>query len=70
MASLRLELVATARLNGHTWTEIARALATSPTAPACDSTRTRQSPTRAGPTTPEPVPCPEVLRDHEVGPVG
>ena len=25
MASLRLELVTTARLNGHTWTEIARA---------------------------------------------
>ncbi len=47
------ELVTSARLNGHTWHDIAQALATSP-----DEARLRfdpdsRSPTAAGPTAPE-----------------
>jgi hypothetical protein len=45
------ELVTNARLNGHSWDEIARAIGTSPKKPTCGSTRTPRSPTPDGPTT-------------------
>jgi len=47
------QLVHDARANGHSWDEIARALATS--RPACDSTRNPPSPTADGPTTSDPA---------------
>jgi hypothetical protein len=45
------EMVTNARLNGHSWAEIARAIGTSPRKPTCGSTPSPRSPTRDGPTT-------------------
>jgi len=45
------QMVTNARLNGHSWDEIARGISTSPRKPTCGSTPNPRSPTPDGPTT-------------------